>query len=195
MNRKNLMIKRLLKYFLNGVLLVIPITITIYIIVWLFNFLDRLIPFNFFKGSGLLLLLGIITLVGFLGSTFIANPVKRSINELLDRVPLVKTLYSSIKDLLSAFVGTKKRFNKPVLVKVNESSNLEKLGFITDEDLSSLGIDDNEKVAVYLPHSYNFSGNLFVVSKSCVTPIDKNAAEVMKYIVSGGVSELNKEDE
>ncbi len=184
--------RRLIGYFLNGLLLVIPISVTAYIVYKLFTYLDSLIKIDWFPGSGILFLLVIITLVGFLGSTFIANPIRKVINDFFDRIPLIKTLYSSITELLSAFVGQKKRFNKPVLVKVNESSNLEKLGFVTDEDLKDLGIDDGDKVAVYLPHSYNFSGNLFIVSKSAITVIDKNASEVMKYIVSGGITEVKE---
>ncbi len=189
------MYRKLLNYFLNGLLLAVPITVTIYIIVYLFNFLNSLINVNWFFGSGIIVLLVLITLVGFLGTTFIARPLRKLLNDSLERIPLIKTLYSAIKDLLSAFVGQKKRFNKPVLVKVNRDSNLEKLGFITDEDLDDLGIEDEHKVAVYLPHSYNFSGNLFVVDKSMITPIDKNASEVMKYIVSGGVTEVKEKNE
>ncbi len=192
MNRNKLLYRRLISYFLNGLLLTVPITVTIYIVYRLFSFLNGLLPVNWFFGSGIILLLIIITTIGFLGSTFIANPLKKLINEFFDRIPLIKTIYTSITDLLSAFVGQKKRFNKPVLVKVNESSSLEKLGFVTDEDLSILGIKDGQKVAVYLPHSYNFSGNLFIVPKHLVTPIDKNASEVMKYIVSGGVTEVKE---
>lgn len=195
MIRKKMLSRRLINYFLNGLLLGVPLTVTLYIVYRLFVFLNGLLNLNLFFGSGIILLVIIITLIGYLGSTFIANPIISLIHDFLDRIPLIKTLYTSIKDLLSAFVGKKKRFNKPVLVKVNESSCLEKLGFITDEDLSDLGILDSKKVAVYLPHSYNFSGNLFIVSKSMITPIDKNASEIMKYIVSGGVTEVKEENE
>jgi|TARA_B110000967_G_C18635493_1_gene435845 uncharacterized membrane protein len=187
--------RRLIGYFLNGLLLVIPISVTVYIVFKLFTYLDNLIDIDWFPGSGIIFLLLFITLAGFLGSTLIANPIKKIINDFFDRIPLIKTLYTSITDLLSAFVGQKKRFNKPVLVRLNESSNLEKLGFVTDEDLHDLGIDDLNKVAVYMPHSYNFSGNLFIVKKDAITPITKNASEVMKYIVSGGVTEVKEGNE
>lgn len=195
MNRNKLMGRRLIGYFLNGLLLAVPIALTIWVVVYLFNFLDGLLPVDWFFGSGIILLVLLITGVGFLGTSLIANPLKRWINNFFDRIPLIKTLYSSIKDLLSAFVGQKKRFNQPVLVRVNESSSLEKLGFVTDEDLTDLGLPDSGKVAVYLPHSYNFSGNLFIVPRTMVTPIDKNASEVMKYIVSGGVTEVREGNE
>jgi uncharacterized membrane protein len=136
--------RRLIGYFLNGLLLVIPISVTVYIVFKLFTYLDNLIDIDWFPGSGIIFLLLFITLAGFLGSTLIANPIKKIINDFFDRIPLIKTLYTSITDLLSAFVGQKKRFNKPVLVRLNESSNLEKLGFVTDEDLHDLVIISQE---------------------------------------------------
>ena len=98
-----------------------------------------------------------------------------------------------MNDLFSAFVGKERKFNKPVIVLVNPISNLEKLGFLTEEDLSELG--ENDKVAVYFPHSYNFSGELFIVPKSQVRSIDINPVVVMKFIVSGGVSDIYKEQD
>lgn len=168
-----------------------PVVLTIYAIYLVFNFLGGLLPWEN-KVFNILIIICFILLIGFIGSSVIANPVKSYFKDLLERAPLIKTIYEAIKDLLSAFVGEKKRFDKPVLVKVNKHSELEKLGFITDEDLSELGLPGG-KVAVYLPHSYNFSGNLFIVPKENITPIDKPAKEVMKYIVSGGVSEVKHE--
>lgn len=179
---------RALSYFMRGLLYTGPLAVTGYIIWNLFVFLDNLIPIDI-PGVGLLSLLTFITIVGIVGSTFIARPVENYFSRLLDRAPLIKTIYSAISDLLSAFVGEKKRFNKPVLVKLTKSSDLEKMGFITSEDLSELGIAKG-KIAVYLPHSYNFSGNLYIVPVENVTPLDANASEVMKFIVSGGVTDL-----
>lgn len=185
--------KRILGYFFSGLLLVTPITVIIYVIYSLFIFLDHLIPFRI-PGLGLITLLVTITALGYLGSSFISQPIKRRANKLLDRVPLIKTIYTAINDLLSAFVGQKKSFSRPVLVKMNFHSNVEKLGFITNDDLSSLNIAPG-KIAVYLPHSYNFSGNLYIVPIENVTPISAHTAEVMKFIVSGGVTDLGHKDE
>jgi uncharacterized membrane protein len=91
---------------------------------------------------------------------------------------------------MSAFVGKERRFTEPVLVKVTRDGHLEKMGFITQKDLSNLNIP-NGKVAVYLPHSYNFSGNLFIVSVESITPLDASPAEVMKFIVSAGVTSID----
>ncbi|NND95393.1 MAG: DUF502 domain-containing protein [Flavobacteriales bacterium] len=177
------------KYFLSGLLYTAPVVVTVYILYQLFIFLDGLFPLDF-PGLGILLIVGVITLMGILGSSFLLQPINRYFQGLVDKIPLVKTIYYAIRDVLSAFVGEKKRFTKPVLVKVN-SAGMEKLGFITSEDLSRLGIPD-KKIAVYLPHSINFSGNLFIVTQDMITPLDANSADVMKFIVSGGVLEVDQ---
>ncbi len=105
---------------------------------------------------------------------------------------MVKVIYTSIKDFMSAFVGKEKRFTEPVLVKVSHDSNLEKMGFVTQRDLRNLGIA-GEKVAVYLPHSYNFSGNLFIVPVENITPINAPPAEVMKFIVTAGLTNFDNQ--
>jgi uncharacterized membrane protein len=91
--------------------------------------------------------------------------------------------------MLSAFVGNEKRFNKPVMIQVSREAEIFKLGFVTQKDLSYLGIKEG-KSAVYLPHSFNFSGNLFIVDNDLITPIDAPSDEVMKFIVSGGITRI-----
>lgn len=184
--------KLFLKYFFRGLLYAAPVTITIYIIVELFKFFDGLIPVGInIPGMGFLVLIVAITILGVVGSSIILEPLKSQFNQILDKAPLLKTIYSSVKDLLSAFVGSKKSFDKPVLVKMNKDSNLEKLGFITAEDLKKIGVTD-DRVGVYLPHSYNFSGNFFIVPASQVTPVKNvKSADFMKFIVSGGVTKLD----
>ncbi len=184
--------KLFLKYFFRGLLYAAPVTITIYIIVELFKFFDGLIPVGInIPGMGFLVLIVAITILGVVGSSIILEPLKSQFNQILDKAPLLKTIYSSVKDLLSAFVGSKKSFDKPVLVKINKDSNLEKLGFITAEDLKKIGVTD-DRVGVYLPHSYNFSGNFFIVPASQVTPVKNvKSADFMKFIVSGGVTKLD----
>ena len=189
--------RRLLRYLLHGVLLTAPIFITLYVIWLLVSFANDLVPVKnpgipyvgeYLPGVGILIILILLTLVGFLSSTLLFKPIFASIEKLINRTPLVKIMYTSVRDLFSAFVSDKKKFDAAVLVKMNDSG-LEKLGFITQKDLSKLGIKD--KVAVYLPHSYNFSGNLFIVPAAHVTPINASSANVMKFIVSGGVTEID----
>lgn len=196
--------KKLLNYFLNGLLLSVPLVVVLYVVYQLFIFMDDLIlpflnsgrePEDYrLRGFGFVILIALLTTVGYFGNTLIAKPIKRSINRLIDRVPLLKTIYNAVADLLSAFVGKKKRFNQPVLVKISKDSDLQKIGFITDANLTQLG-DIRGKVAVYFPHSYAFSGNLFIVPIENIKPLDKNPADVIKYIVSGGISDMDENDE
>lgn len=133
-----------------------------------------------------MLTLIIITAVGFIASNIIISKLVLLIDALFARVPLIKILYSAIKDLIHAFVGDKKSFDKPALVKLTPDSNVTILGFITCEDLNHVGLEHS--VAVYLPQSYNFAGNLVIVPKSQVTPIKADSGNVMAFVVSGGVT-------
>ncbi len=176
-----------IRYFLRGLLLVAPIGVTVYILWAAISWLDELLPLGF-PGAGLLIILGSVTVTGYLGSTFIARPLFGFLEASMSRLPLVNVMYSSLKDLFSAFVGEKKKFTHPVLVTLNRESHLCKLGFITQTDLAELGMAG--KVAVYLPHSYNFSGDLYIVPAENVTPVDASGTAIMKFIVSGGVTHV-----
>ena len=180
--------RKLIGYFFQGALLVVPLSITAYIFYISFIFIDNLIVFEI-PGLGFLVILGGVTFVGMLGKFFITEPIFSFFTKLLDKPPLVSLIFKSIKDLLSAFVGTEKKFNRPVLVKINASADVERLGFITQDNMDDLGIE-NQKVAVYLPSSYGILGDLYIVPSKNVTPIDTNSTEVMKFIVSGGVSKF-----
>jgi len=197
MNMKsNSLYKRLLRYFLQGLLFTGPIVITVYSLWVMFLWVDGLL-YNYIEdffgisipGLGLLAVLVITTLIGYLGGSYLFRPLAGYLDSLISRTPFIKIIYTSVKDLIAAFVGQKKRFNQPVLVKVSADGSIEKIGFITDEDLSVIGISEN-KIAVYLPHSYAWSGNLFIVPAKNVTKIDASATEVMKYIISAGVTKI-----
>jgi uncharacterized membrane protein len=179
--------KRILGYFLRGLLFVVPFFVTGYIIILVVQFLDNIIPISV-PGLGILLMFLIITGFGYLTSIFLTKSLLDEIEKLVFKIPLVNILYTSIKDLMSAFVGDKKKFNMPIIVKL--SDNMSRLGFMTQDDLNVL--EEEGLVAVYFPHSYNFSGNLYLVPRANVRLLNNvNSTEVMKFIVSGGVSQLN----
>jgi uncharacterized membrane protein len=185
--------KRLFGYFFQGLLYVAPLGLTIYAIVLLFNVVDGFIQKYIeewikvhIPGLGIVIIFLLISFLGMIGGSIIGAPIRRIIEKLLEKAPLFKLIYSSIRDLLSAFVGKEKKFTQPVLVKVNSISELEKVGFLTQEDLNSIGIKD--KVAVYFPHSYNFSGEMFIVPSEHVRPLKMAPADAMKFVVSGGVA-------
>jgi len=189
--------KKLMNYLLQGILYIAPLGITLYIIYTVFNFVDGKVQklivqfFDFeIPGLGLVTLVLCLIVIGFLGRTIIARPLKLIVRKTVERVPLLRFVYSAFNDLFSAFVGKEKKFNQPVLVKVNLNSDLEKLGFITEENLELL--DEKEKVAVYFPHSYNFSGELFIVPKINIKILDIPSTDVMKFIISAGLSGWEK---
>ena len=176
---------KLFSFFVKGLLLLAPVYVTGYII---FNLLDSLDSQFFvqYRGTGLVVLIGIIMIVGFLGSTFISVPVVQIFEVAIIRIPLVGIIYSSLKDLVGAFVGDKKKFNQPVRFMINKENGIQKIGFITQEDLQFIKIKDS--VMVYCPHSYAFSGELFIVPFASITLLNFPASDVMKIIISGGVS-------
>ncbi|MBI2269370.1 MAG: DUF502 domain-containing protein [Bacteroidetes bacterium] len=189
--------KRIVRYFIQGILTAAPLFITFYIMALLFNkvgsvlhelgitihpYIDSLIGF-----FGVIVL---VILIGILASSLVFQSIMLVIDRTLVRTSFIKTIYSSVKDLLSAFLGSKKKFDKPVLVLVNKETGNQQLGFITQTDLKYLSISEG-KVAVYMPHSYAFSGVLLIAPKENVTPLNAGSSEVMKFIVSGGVTDID----
>jgi uncharacterized membrane protein len=186
--------KRFLAFFFQGLILFIPLIITGIVLLKLFDFFSGIFSFIGFSENaflntvlGLFVTLGFIALLGVLASSYIFKEVFSFFERKLEHAPFVRHIYSPIKDFTNAFVGNKKRFNKPVLVLTNPLANIEEIGFITHEDLVDFGIKD--KVAVYLPLSYSLSGKLIIVPSSNIKPLGGNAADAMKFVVSGGVTD------
>ncbi len=203
---KNRYLRTFFSYILNGLVITLPVFGTCYIIYKIFSWLDGIVPRIWFSaeeleqknigytGLGILALLIMLFIMGWLGSVFINEGIKSFFERILAKIPGVKNLYHTISDILGAFVGNKKKFNQPVLVKVSDQLDLEMIGFITDENLSELG-DIVGKVAVYFPMSYSFAGHMMIVPTRHIKKIDRNAVDVMKYAVSGGIVELEHEDD
>ncbi len=179
---------RIVKSFLNGLLLVAPIAATLYVVAFVFRTLDGWLDLGI-PGLGLLATVAGITLIGFLGSNLLVGPLLDLIERILTRAPFIKLIYTSIRDLMEAFVGDKRKFNQPILVHFMDGTA--KPGFLTQPELALLGKPG--MVAVYLPHSYNFSGNLFFVDANRVEKVNVDSAAYMKFIVSGGVTDLNED--
>lgn len=191
---------KIVAYFLQGLLLIAPTFVTIYAIFYFFNFFDSKINDLFesvlhfrFLGFGLLTMFAFITAIGFIGSLVIVQPILHIIDLILDKTPLVKDIYSALKDFFGAFISNKKKFNKPVMFEMGKGTGVFKLGFITQDDLTEMGVKD--KVAVYTPLSYNLSGILYLVNKDQVQVLnDVTARDMLKFIVSGGVTEIDDEN-
>lgn len=184
--------RALIGYFFRGLLVLVPATLTIWAVWRTLAFLDTIIETEV-PGLGILILLAIITGAGWLASTLLFQPLADLAEDLLHRIPFLKTMYSALKDLVEALVGSKKKFDRPVLVKLGQGMDVERAGFITQEDLGHLGVT-KEKVAVYMPHAFAWSGNLIIVPAVNVTPLDARATDVMKFILSGGVSKVDEEN-
>lgn len=197
---KQSIFSRIINYFLQGLLITVPITVTFVVIIQAIVWIDDLIPVHLpihipgypefeIPGIGIMVLFAIITILGYFASFLVANPLFSMIEKLLGKTPLLKIIYTSMKDLVEAFVGEKKRFTKPVLVTVNRDPMIQRIGFVTENDLTRLGIEAT-KLAVYLPFSYGFNGQLLVVESSNVKELDVTGTEMMKFIISGGVTDI-----
>lgn len=184
-------LNKLLSFFLQGVITVVPLVAVVLTGKYLY---DLLRSYSFLDNEWLTLLaiIGGVFVIGALASTILFKPFFIVFEELLTRTPGLKFIYSSMKDLMEAFVGEKKRFNKPVLVTITQEPGLQRIGFVTDEGLEKLGKEFEGKVAVYVPFSYSVSGQLYIVPTSQLTPIQNvDAAELMKYVLSGGVTDID----
>jgi len=191
--------KAILNYLIKGLLIVVPIAVSIFIVVWAVTTVDSWLNVNNIlgvnpktgesrniPGLGLLTVLAIILLAGIFVTNLVTEPMYNWFQRIMQRLPLLNFIYSSIKDLTEAFVGDEKKFNHPVLVEVE--GGLKKIGFLTQNDLHKLNLPDD--VAVYFPLSYSFAGQLCIVSREKVTDLHMTAADAMKLVVSGGVSGL-----
>ena len=178
------MSKRVIRYFVRGCLVSVPLAVTAWLIFVTLRFIDQLLPLGI-PGLGLVVTLSLVTLIGLLTSNVVGRSVFQFTDRVLSGMPLVKLLYNSIKDLIRAFVGDHKSFDQPAAVMLSPGG-ARVLGFVTRDALHMLGMPDF--VAVYFPQSYNFAGQLAVVPRSQVELLDAPSAEVMTFIVSGGIS-------
>ncbi|HEY8781311.1 MAG TPA: DUF502 domain-containing protein [Mucilaginibacter sp.] len=192
--------KALLNYFVKGLLIVVPLGLAFFLIYWAVSSIDTALNLSdviwpggktgkpvYIPGLGILNVLLLILIAGILVTNVVTDPIKRWFNRWLNRLPLFKFLYSSIKDLTEAFVGEEKKFNEPVIVEINEFG-LKKIGFLVQKDLTALNLPG--EVAVYFPYSYSFAGQVVIIAADKVKPINKSAADMMKFVISGGVSGL-----
>ncbi|MCY1531851.1 hypothetical protein D9M68_670900 [compost metagenome] len=191
--------KALLNYLIKGLLIVVPVALSIFLVIWAVTTVDSWLNLNNIlgidprtganrniPGLGLALVLSIILIAGIFVTNFVTEPMYAWFKRMMNRLPLINFIYSSIKDLTEAFVGDEKKFNHPVLVEVE--AGVKKIGFLTQSDLSKLDLPGD--AIVYFPFSYSFAGQVYVVNKEKIKPLKISAAEAMKLVVSGGVSQL-----
>lgn len=207
---KNKQLRQLLHYFFQGMIILAPIAITGWAVVTLFRFVDGILPNilymlfpsavgtypdgspKSYPGFGFILVILIVIGVGYVSSYFLFGRLVYLFDQLLEKTPGVKVIYTTVKDFFEAFAGNKKKFNHPVLVSI-ERDDVWQLGFITGENVGDFGLEDH--VAVYIPHSYAFSGRLYFVPRSRLKDVtDVSATDAMKFAISGGVTETEHEN-
>jgi uncharacterized membrane protein len=200
-------LKRLLQYFFQGLIVLAPIGITIWVVLGLFNFVDDILPNivhslapgllprnaegypDKIPGLGFAVVILLVLLVGWVSSLFVVSRLVSILDTVLEKTPGIKFIYSSVKDFLEAFAGNKKKFDKPVLVNV-DATDVWRIGFITQQNAKEFGL--NEHVTVYVPHSYAISGITYIVPMNRIRLLTNlSAADAMKYTVSGGVTDVH----
>lgn len=196
---KNKTIRLFFNYLIKGTLVVLPLAGALFLMVWIVASIDSALNLSswfweddagrplYVPGLGILTVIILLVAVGMVFTNVVTAPIYNWFNDLINRIPLFSTLYSSIKDFTEAFVGDAKKFNEPVLVEVNETG-LKKVGFLTQRDLSKIGLEG--EVVVYFPYSYSFAGQVVIVKTERVKRLHMSATDAMKLVVSGGVSGL-----
>ena len=194
-------ISKLFQYFLQGVLIIAPVTITFYTIYWVVSSIDNLIPIFYTRtedgryvvqnyGLGFLIIIAAICLIGYLSSFFIKLKLFSLFEAMLAKTPGIRFIYTTVKDFFEAFAGEKKKFNKPVLANIDDN-DVWRVGFITQEEVKDFHFKDY--VAVYIPMSYSIAGNVYLLPKTRVKPItDINPTDAMKFAISGGVTHIEE---
>ncbi|UOF90245.1 DUF502 domain-containing protein [Fodinisporobacter ferrooxydans] len=187
--------RRLLKYFLNGIITVVPVCTVIYVVVQLFNFLDSIlgrwirkeIHGEYLPGLGLLVTVFLVTVIGWLATAWFTHRIFEYMDTIMNRIPFVKSLYSMIKDTIQSLVGEKRSFSKVVLVKL-PGSDMQAVGFVTTEQLSFLGERYCDSIAVYLPQSFQLAGFTIIVPKESVEVLDIHVEDALKFVIAAGVT-------
>ncbi len=193
---KSRIVKNFISHFAQGLIVIAPTVITVFVFYRLFIFVNTTFHFPKIVNPYLdpfIIIIGIILLIfliGRLSASIFFTPVLVRGEKVVERVPFIRVVYSAVKDLFSAFIGNKKKFNRPVLVTIDKANDIKQIGFVTQTDLSSMSIQ-GEMVSVYLPFSYGLNGKLVIMHKDSVQPLDVSAAEAMKFIVSGGVTHVD----
>jgi uncharacterized membrane protein len=186
--KKSLPYQKLIQYFLQGLLILGPVSITLYFIYVVFDKIDSILrPSINIPGLGFVIIIVFIILVGYVSSFFVMGRLLSLVDKILEKTPGIKLLYSFVRDFFEAFAGNKKKFTHNVLACVDDT-DIWRVGFITQEDMSHFGMEDY--VAVYLPMAYSVAGNVYIVPKERIREITSiSAAQSMKFAVSGGVTQ------
>ena len=186
-------VKKIIRYFIQGLIILAPIGITAYVLYWLFDKVDSILrPYVNIPGLGFAIIILFILLVGWISSSFLMGGFINFFDQWMERTPGIKFIYSSTKDFFEAFAGDKKKFNQAILANAF-ANDVWVVGFLTDDEMQKFDLGADH-VAVYVPQSYHWAGQLFILPRQKVKKIDKiTSGEAMKYAVTGGVVDLDEE--
>lgn len=189
--KRRVYLRKLLQYFLQGLVVLAPIAITVWAIISLFNWVDGILPMINIPGLGFIIVILLVLFVGWLSSLFIVGRLVDVLDKVLEKTPGIKFIYSSVKDFFEAFAGDKKKFDKPVLVNI-DNADVWRIGFITREDADDFGLKDF--IVVYVPLSYAISGVTYFIPKTKIKELPNtiSASDAMKFAVSGGVVDVEE---
>lgn len=191
--------KKLLQYFLQGALILAPVSISIYTLYFVVTSVDGLIPiFTYVDdngqarvqnyGLGFVVIIAAIVLLGYFSSFFITGRIVSFMDKFFQKTPGLKHIYSTTRDFFEAFAGDKKKFTHNVLANVDDN-DVWRVGFITKDDMTDFGL--NDYVAVYIPMAYSVAGNVYIIPKNRIRNIENiSSAQTMKFAVSGGIAEM-----
>ncbi|GIV29924.1 MAG: hypothetical protein KatS3mg028_0990 [Bacteroidia bacterium] len=192
--------KKLLTYFIQGIAVLIPVIVTLYIIIKIISIFVDFFVWIGITGNvlldvllGLIVMLMVIIGVGVMASNYFFGNLMHFFENQFEKLPLIRHIYSPVKDFTEAFVGNKKKFKYPVLVQTSPQNNYKEIGFVTRQDLSDMGMEDY--VAVYIPFSYSLAGRMILIQKQYIEPFSQNPTDTMKFIISGGIYDMGKEKE
>jgi uncharacterized membrane protein len=202
--------KRLFQYFLQGLLVLAPISITIWAIGAAFSFIDSILPnivhgiipsvmednegnIRRIPGVGFLVVISLVLFVGYISSSFLFSKVEDRLDKILQKTPVINFIYTTLKDFFEAFAGDKKKFTNNVLANIDDN-DVWRIGFITRDDMEEFGLKDF--IAVYVPMAYSVAGNVYIIPKDRIKRIENiSASQSMKFAVSGGVTDVVEEEE
>jgi uncharacterized membrane protein len=190
---KGNLVKRLIRYFVQGILVLAPITITGWLLYYLFEKVDGILrPYVNIPGLGFVIIIVFVLLIGWISSTIFVTSILNMFYHWLERTPGVKFIYSTTKDFFRAFAGDKKKFDKAVLISVF-SDDVWIIGFLTDAEMDKFEMGA-EFVSVYVPQAYNFAGQLYILPRNKVKKISHlTSGDAMKYAVTGGVVHIDED--
>jgi len=185
--------KQILRYFIQGLIILAPIAVTAYVLYWLFEKVDNILrPYVNIPGLGFIIIIAFILFVGWISSYFIVGGAVTLFDSFMGKAPVIKFIYSSTKDFFEAFAGDKKKFNQAILANTF-ADDVWVMGFITDEELKKLDLGA-QYVSIYIPQAYHWAGQLYILPRNKVRRIDQiTPSEAMKYAVTGGVVDLDAE--